>query len=160
MKNLLLIFTLMLSTHLFAAGATQVKTETTSTKPKLRLQIEVSPQEVEPLGLKVQNLQTAIMTTLIKNDIIVQDDPSNPQLILRLKTIDADSVNATFIQLAFYEDAILKRSNSEVMALTWSQASLITTTKQDFANEVTKTVENMTLSFVSEFQKVFTTSGK
>ena len=53
------------------------------------------------------------MTVLIKNNISVQDDPANPLLLLRLKTIEADTAYATFIQLAFYEDALLKRSNSD-----------------------------------------------
>ena len=157
MKTLLLSLALILSSHMMAADPTTQAPVVKSATPSIRLQIEVPEAEVHPLGLKLQNLQTAIMTVLIKNNISVQDDPANPLLLLRLKTIEADTAYATFIQLAFYEDAILKRSNSDVMALTWSQASLITTTKEDFPAEVMKTIVGMTESFVAEYQKVLPT---
>lgn len=158
MKKLLMSLALILSSHLIAADP---KAESPAIPreagPAVRLQLEVPEEEVKPLGIKVQDIQTTILTVLVKNNIAVQSDPSNPLLLLRLKTIEADTAYATFIQLAFYEDAILKRSNSDVMALTWSQASLITTTKEDFPKEVIKTIVNMTEAFVAEYQKVIPT---
>lgn len=157
MKKFLILFTLL-------ASLTQLAAEETSgsqlislgaEKPKVRLQLEVNPLEIEPLGLKLQNLQTDLMTKLIQSNVLVQDDAKNPLLLLRLKTIDANGTWATFIQLAFFENAELTRNKSTVLAMTWSQASLLSTSKDDFAQEVTKTVTSMADSFVKDYLKAY-----
>src|SRR5437588_737212 len=81
-----------------SAPNTHIPLNVGADKPKVRLQLEMNTSEVEPLGLKQQNLQTEIMTKLIQSDIFVQDDSKNPLLLLRVRTIEADSSTATFIQ--------------------------------------------------------------
>jgi len=159
MKKIFILFTLL-------AALTDLRADTTSgssqlislgaEKPKVRLQLEINPAEIEPLGLKIQNLQTDLMTKLIQSNVLVQDEPKNPLLLLRLKTIDANGTWATFIQLAFFENAELTRNKSSVLAMTWSQASLLSTSKEDFQQEVTKTVLAMGDAFVKDYIKAYT----
>ena len=123
--------------------------------PKIRLVLEVSDEEIAPLNLKVSDLQTEIMTALIKQNILVQNDQKNPLLLLRLKTIQVGADYAGFVQLAFFEEASLTRNNATVSAMTWSQASLLTTAKEDFNKEMTKTILSMTNRFITEYKKAF-----
>lgn len=124
-------------------------------KPTVRLQAEIIPSEVEPLGLNVKKLESDLTDKLMKSSILVKDDPNSPLLVLRVKTITHDKSIATFLQLAFFEDAELTRNKMTVLAMTWSQASLIATNKDDFTKEVTKSVLAMTTSFIADYQKAF-----
>jgi hypothetical protein len=65
---------------------------------------------------------------------------------------------AGFVQLAFFEEALLTRNNATVSAMTWSQASLLTTAKADFNKETTKTIIAMTNRFITEYKKAFITA--
>ena len=122
-------------------------------KPKVRLQMEVVPTEVEPLGLKVKALETDLMTRLIQSGVLVQENPVNPLLMLRIKTIESGGGWSTFIQLAFFEEAELTRNRTKTLAMTWSQASLLATSRDDFSSEVTKTVLGMAEAFAKDYQK-------
>jgi hypothetical protein len=142
----------LLSTLILLIGCTVLHAQDL---PKIRLQVEANPQETEPYGLKVQNLQTEIMTKLIQADIHIEDDMTNPLLVLRLKSLEVESDVATFVQLAFFEQALLARNNNNVMAMTWSQASLLATSKDNYINEVTTSALAMTDAFIKDFKKAF-----
>ena len=169
MKKLLMIIALLLATQtIHAAPAVPIANPAVKSlpaakpieKPMVRVHLELASPEVEPLGLKVQELQADIMTKLIQSDVLVQDDPKNPLLLLRIKTIEVDSAIATFIQLAFFENAELSRNKTAVQAMTWSQASLLATSKEDFVKEVTTTALNMTEAFATDYKKAFANESK
>lgn len=124
-------------------------------RPSVRLQMEIVPSEVAPLGLDVKKLQSDLTDKLIKSNILVKDDPNSPLLVLRVKTITHDKSIATFLQLAFFEDAELSRNKMTVLAMTWSQASLIATNRDDFSKEAMKNILAMTSSFITDYQKAF-----
>ena len=129
MKKLWILFTLLYATSALHADDTTVHTLQDQRQAKVRLQFEIVKEDVEPLGLKLQNLQSDMMTKLIQSHIGVEDNAQVPLLLLRVKTIEIDSTVASFIQLAFLEDAELLRNHGKVSAITWSEASLLTTSR-------------------------------
>ena len=155
MKKFVLFLTCALASLQLLSADEMIQLQTTPEKPKVRLQLEIMPAEVEPLGLKIKSLETDLMTRLIQSGVLVQENPANPLLLLRLKTIEAGGAWATFIQLAFFEEAELQRNQTKTLAMTWSQASLLSTAKEDFAVEVTKVVLGMAEAFAKDYQKAF-----
>jgi len=159
MKKLICAFLCLFSCHLFAADLPQTEFSMPVHTPKetaaraVRLQIEVPESDARDYGLQPSMFYTEIMTRLSLGQIQIKDDPKYPQLVLRIKTIQADRALASFIQLAYYEDATLTRNQNAVMALTWSQATMLSCAKEDLIKEVNQVVVQMTNSFILDFQK-------
>jgi hypothetical protein len=126
-------------------------------QPKIRFSVEMVNEETAPLGLKKENVFADVMTKLIQSQIFVQEEPKNPQLILRIKTIDAAPQVVAFVQLGFFEEATLNRNNSTLFAMTWSQATLLSAAKSEFPQACQKTILQMVTSFIAEYQKAFGT---
>ncbi len=104
-------------------------------------------------GLTKPAIYNEISTRLSLAAIKMKEGQGVPQLILRVKTIQADRAVATFVQLGFFEDAILNRNQSTVQALTWSQATMLSCAKEDVVKEVMPVITQMTNSFILEYQK-------
>jgi hypothetical protein len=160
MKKLLtLLVTIFLGTQMLLADSTPLPSNTITQKtlqrPKVRLEVQAAQDELEPYGIKLQELEASLTSKLNLANILVESNPQNPLLLLRMKTVETGGDLATFVQLAFFEEAELARNKSIISAITWSQASLLTTTKKDFSSEVTKTVESMLSSFIIEYNKAF-----
>ena len=124
-------------------------------RPKVSLRIEASAKEIETFGLRLQPLQTDITNRLNQSNILVEESADNPVLILRLKALECGPQLASYVQLALFEQAELVRNKTIVSAMTFSQASLITITKEDFSQEVTKTVNAMLSAFIIDYNKAF-----
>ena len=161
MKKLLtLLFTIFLGTQMLLADSTPLPsnalTQKTIQRPKVRLEVQAANNEIEPYGIKLHDLESSLTSKLNLANILVESNYQNPLLLLRLKTVETGTDLATFVQLAFFEEAELIRNKSMISAITWSQASLLTTSKKDFPAEVTKTVDSMLNSFIIEYNKAFT----
>ena len=159
MKKLLtFLVTLFLGTQMLLADSTPLPSNTITQKtqrPKVRLEVQAANEEIEPYGIKLQELQSSLTSKLNLANILVESNSQNPLLLLRLKTVEMGDELATFVQLAFFEEAELIRNKGMISAITWSQASLLTTPKKDFASELTKTVDSMLSSFIIEYNKAF-----
>lgn len=119
----------------------------------MRVKIDISEGDLSTYGLQQSAIYNEIMTRLSLASIQIKEDPSLPQLVLRVKAIQADRAVAAFIQLGFFEDASLSRNQSIVQALTWSQATMLSCAKEDLAKEVSQVIIQMTNSFILEYQK-------
>ncbi len=125
----------------------------TAAEKALRLKIEIADSDMQTYGFKQGAIYTEIVSRLALGSIQVKDDPKYPQLVLRIKSIQADRAVASFIQLGFFEEANLVRNQSVVQALTWSQATMLSCAKEDVVKEVTQVVNQMTNSFILDYQK-------
>ena len=123
------------------------------TSRQIRLQLELSEADVKDFALNKAQIVNEISTRLALGQIQVKDDPKLPKLVLRIKSIQADRAIATFVQLAFFEDAILKRNNSSIMALTWSQATLVSGPKEDLAKEIDQVIITMINAYILDYHK-------
>ncbi|MCE5295463.1 MAG: hypothetical protein LLF94_12750 [Chlamydiales bacterium] len=119
----------------------------------IRVKIDISESDLTTYGLQQSAIYNEIATRLSLGTIQIKDDPSAPQLILRVKAIQADRAVAAFIQLGFFEDATLVRNQSTVQALTWSQATMLSCAKEDLSKEVAQVIIGMTNSFILDYQK-------
>jgi hypothetical protein len=124
---------------------------------QIRLQLELSEADVKDFGLNQAQIVNEISTRLALGQIQVKDDPALPKLVLRAKSIQADRAIATFVQLGFFEDAILKRNNTSIPALTWSQATLISGPKEDLSKEVDQVIITMINAFILDYHKAMST---
>jgi len=124
----------------------------------LQLKIEIADADVTAYGFKQGAIFSEIVSRLALGSIQVKDDPRYPQLVLRIKAIQADRAVASFIQLGFFEEANLVRNQSVVQALTWSQATMLSCAKEDVVKEVTQVVNQMTNSFILDYQKAMVPS--
>ncbi len=119
----------------------------------VQLKIEMAEENGASYGLQKSAIYNEISTRLSLAAIKLKEGQGVPQLTLRVKTILADRAVATFIQLGFFEDATLNRNQSTVQALTWSQATMLSCAKEDVAKEVMPVIQQMTNSFILEYQK-------
>lgn len=122
---------------------------------QIRLQIEIAETDIKDYALEQSTIVNEISTRLALAQIQIKDDPSLPKLVLRIKSIQADRAIATFVQMGFFEEATLKRNNNSIMALTWSQATLISGPKDEMIKEITQVVIGMCNSFILEYNKAF-----
>lgn len=120
----------------------------------VRLILDVSENDIQEYGLQLSTINTEIATRLQLAQIQIKDEQGFPQLVLRIKSILADRAIATFVQMSYAEDATLSRTLNSVMAITWSQATMISCAKEDLVREVTQVVVQMTNNFILDYQKV------
>ncbi len=157
---MLLSLLLFAATTLYAADAPPpsefsmpVHPPKTAVEKVVRIKLEISESDLAAYGLQQSAIYNEIVTRLSLAAIRVKDDPAVPQLILRIKAIQADRAVAAFIQLGFFEEANLIRNQSVVQALTWSQATMLSCAKEDLAKEVGQVIISMTNSFILDYQK-------
>ncbi len=161
MRSIFLLFTVLACNMLHSAEkefSMPLSTPSQQAPRQVRLQIELSEADVKDYGMQQSTLYTEIATRLSLGQIQIQDDPSLPLLILRIKSIQADRAIATFVQMAFFEDAVLVRNNSNILAMTWSQATMITSSKEDLTKEVSQAMIAMTNAFILDYQKAMVPS--
>lgn len=166
MNYALALLGLLLSTGGLSADAPmpqeysmELKEEKPQAARQIRLQLELSESDIKDYGLQQSTIFNEISTRLALAQIQIKDDVSLPKLVLRVKSIQADRAIATFVQLGFFEEATLKRNNSGIMALTWSQATLISGAKEELVKEITQVVIGMCNSFILDYNKAFSTQG-
>jgi len=141
---------------LFSCSSLIASEEAHDPRPKIRFKMEVAENELASLDLKRENIYSSMVTKLVQNQIFVHESEKNPMLVLRLKTIEVSGDQTVgFVQLAFFEEAELKRNKSTIWAMTWSQGTLLTAAKRDFAAQASKTLDLMIASFATEFHKAF-----
>lgn len=163
MKQLLLLSILLITCCLTADSpppqeyTMELKSEKTKAKRQLRLQLEVDESDIKNYGLQQSAIYTEISTRLGLAQIEIKTDTSLPKLVLRIKSIQADRAVATFIELGYFEEVTLLRNNTGILALTWSQATLISGAKDDLVKEVMPIVIDMTNAFILEYNKAFAT---
>lgn len=133
----------------------ELKEEKPQATRQIRLQMELAESDIKDYGLQQSVISNEISTRLALAQIQIKDDVSLPKLVLRVKSIQADRAIATFVQLGLFEEAVLKRNNTPMFALTWSQATLISGAKEDVVKEITQAVIGMCNSFILEYNKAF-----
>lgn len=136
-------------------GAMANQSSTAQASGDLRLQVEVAESEMSPLGMSKDSLESVVQKLLTDSGITVASDTDRPLLMLRVKSVLSQTIVASFIQLAFYENALLLRGNNKIQAMTWSQAALLTTGKAEMAGETVKAVTAMTNLFIKDYQTAF-----
>lgn len=119
----------------------------------LRIKIEIADSDLKTYDLQQGVIYNEIATRLALAAIQIKDDAALPQLVLRVKAIQADRAVAAFIQLGFFEDATLIRNQSAVQALTWSQATMLSCAKEELPKEIAQVIVQMTNSFILDYQK-------
>ncbi len=119
----------------------------------LGVQIDIAESDVQAYGLQKSAIYNEISTRLALATIQIKSDSHIPQLVLRVKAIQADRAIASFIQLAFFEEAQLLRNQSIVQAMTWSQATMLSCAKEDLNKEVMQVIIQMVNAFILEYQK-------
>ncbi|MBS0655531.1 MAG: hypothetical protein JSR46_07135 [Verrucomicrobia bacterium] len=160
MRSILLMIALLFSQNILLGAGPEfsmpVTTQGQNAHRTIRLDLEIAENDSRLYGLQQSALLSEITSRLTLAQIQVKNDPGLPQLTLRVKSIEADRVIATFVQLFFSEPATLIRNNSSILALTWSQATLIAGPKEDMIKEVTQSVVSMVNSFILDYQKAMT----
>lgn len=160
MKKLLFLALLLTSSNLVGADtppATEfsmpVHAPKTTAEKVLRLKIDIAENDISAYNLQQSAIYNEISTRLSLGTIQIKDDASAPELVLRVKAIQADRAVAAFVQMAFFEEANLVRNQSVVQALTWSQATMLSCSKEDLSKEVSQVIIQMTNSFILDYQK-------
>ena len=165
MKKMLFTLLLALPCALFAQNMTQspaqepqqftmeLKEPKVEAPKKVQLELEIPDSDVQEFGISKTALQNEITTRLQLAQIQIKDEPNLAKLVLRVKSIQADRAVATFVQMGFFEEAQLKRNKGMIMALTWSQATLISGSPEDVNREVMQLVTTMTNAFILEYHK-------
>ncbi len=125
----------------------------TAVEKALRVKIDISENDIAAFDLKQTAIYNEISTRLSLGAIKIKEDGDLPELVLRVKAIQADRAIAAFIQLGFFEDSTLLRNQSTVQALTWSQATMLSCAKEDLSKEVMQVIVQMTNSFILDYQK-------
>jgi len=124
----------------------------------VRMQIEATDKDIATYGLTKTQIFNEISSRLSLAQIGISTGPKDPLLLLRIRTIEANRVIATFVQMSFFEDATLIRNNGAILALTWSQASMIACEIHEWPKQVSDSIISMTNEFVLSYNKVFTQS--
>jgi len=123
------------------------------TPKKVQLQIEIPDEDVQEFAISKTAIQNEIASRLQLAQIQITNEPNVAKLILRVKSIQADRAVATFVQMGFFEEAQLKRNKGSIMALTWSQATLISGPQEDINKEILQLVTSMTNAFILDYHK-------
>lgn len=119
----------------------------------VRVKVDIADSDVAAFGIQSAALYNELTTRLGLAAIQIKEDPKAPELVLRVKAIQADRAVAAYIQLAFYEEAALTRNQSTIEALTWSQATMLSCAKEDLSKEIMQVVVQMANGFVMDYQK-------
>lgn len=130
-----------------------VHTAKTAVEKIVRLKIDIAESDISAYSLQQSAIYNEISTRLSLGAIQIKDDPSAPELVLRIKAIQADRAVAAFVQMGFFEEANLVRNQSIVQALTWSQATMLSCSKEDLSKEVSQVIIQMINSFILDYQK-------
>lgn len=144
-----------------AVGAQEKSFQMSLTEPQntqqhtISLEVDADLAHITGVDLTQQTLYNEVEQQLQMAQILVKNDPSLPRLVIRIKSVPTTDAYATFLQIAFFERAILQRNQSAFMAITWSQGTLLITSKKDYASEVTGTISSIIHSFILEYQKAF-----
>ncbi len=121
----------------------------------MRIKFEVSEEDVTTYGLSKPQIYNEITTRLALAGVQIKENQKLPELVLRIKVIQADRAVAAFVQMGFMEPASLLRNQSIVQALTWSQATMLSCAKEDLQKQVQQVVVQMINSFILDYQKAF-----
>ncbi len=151
------LFKKTLFTAALFIGVNALCAETTSpqVQSSIQLKLEVTDSETSALGLTKTALEKTVTTTLAEQGIGITEDAKAPSILVRFKSVQAANVVASFIQVAFFEEAELIRGKSRIQAMTWSQATLLTTSKDEFMTETSKTIDTMITAFVHDYKQAF-----
>lgn len=160
MKKLLFLALLLSASSLQGADTSApaefsmpVHTPKTAAEKVLRLKIDIAESDISAYNLQQSAIYNEITTRLSLGAIQIKDDASAPELVLRIKAIQADRAVAAFVQMGFFEEANLVRNQSVVQALTWSQATMLSCSKEDLPKEVSQVIIQMINSFILDYQK-------
>ena len=117
--------------------------------------IKIDPLSNEQIkaGITPDGLREIIKQQLDSSGIQVDDNITQPVLMLRIRTIEAGFDYATFFQLSLQEESMLVRNRSVFNAITWSQASMLCCRPEDLKKEVDDTVTMMVQTFAKEYLK-------
>lgn len=147
MKKTAFIFALLLS-------LATVRTYAADDEQKISFSVNVS-DELANFDIKKQDLECAVTNKLVQAKILVQDEETNPKLILKIYHIEAGTYVVAFINLTFSEPAKLTRNNLDITATTFSRATLMAAPKGEFASSVMNAVTSMTDAFINDYQKAY-----
>lgn len=130
-----------------------VNTAKTAVEKMIRIKIDISESDISAYNLQKSAIYNEIATRLSLGAIQIKDDSTAPELVLRIKAIQADRAVAAFVQMGFFEEAHLVRNQSIVQALTWSQATMLSCSKEDLSKEMSQVIIQMINSFIIDYQK-------
>lgn len=129
--------------------------------PNISVFIEIVAPEDKKFDLSDSDLQTVVQGVFAKSGINpaalhIPGDPSLPlfHVLIMLDSIDQFAVACCACRL--FEAVDLKRVVLErgitYQAITWEKQTLLSGTRKDFNTLVTKTIEDLTSSFVQRYQ--------
>jgi hypothetical protein len=164
MKRLLLFGACLFSSLNTLALDATFPTEITVTPDQKAMHKTVVTIKIDPFsddqikaGLNSEELKIQIQKQLLASGIEVDDNITQPQLLLRIRTIEAGFDFATVFQLSLHEESMLVRNRSVFNAITWSQASLLCCRPEDLKKETAETVSMMVQKFAQEYLKALRT---
>ena len=120
---------------------------------EVNVKVEALTEEQTQAGLDIDSLKQAVVQALTDANVDVNENLSQPVLVLRLRTIRVGLDVATFFQLSLLEESMLLRNRALFTASTWSQASLLSCRPEDLKKESLDTVSEMTKAFAKDFIK-------
>ena len=118
----------------------------------------MSEEDVSAYGLSKSQIYNEITTRLALAGVQIKENQNLPELVLRIKVIQADRAVAAFIQMGYMEPATLLRNQSVVQSLTWSQATMLSCAKEDLQKQVQQVIIQMSNAFIMDYQKTFAQS--
>ena len=156
----ILIFGLCALLPVLGTAAEQQETKAMSTLTprqvvglEVNVRVEALSDEQTQVGLEANALKDTIVQALTDANVNVNENLSQPVLVLRLRSIRVGLDVATFFQLSLLEESMLLRNRALFNASTWSQASLLTCRPEDLKKESLDTVNEMTKAFAKDFAK-------
>ena len=158
-----LIVTLVLLMHCLVSQEYQLSLHDPEHAVKRQIQflLDMQTEEIGGISLDQKGIHEDVETRLKLAQIDIVTDPAFPQLVLRIKSIPVGhDACATFLQLTFLEEALLKRNQSPLMAVTWSRGLLLASNNDQYVPEVTSTISGMVNAFILDYQKAFSSQPK
>lgn len=109
---------------------------------------ELAEKERQEYGIEKSTLVKAVTKQLQEANITVKNDPNLPELLIRINSIPTEANIATCIDVGFFEYAELVPKKQTVLALTWSQRSMIIGSKETYETNISQEVAKNVTSFI------------
>jgi len=121
--------------------------------PALSIKIDPVSAEQQQAGITSEMLREEVTSALLAVAISIDEQVTQPSLVLKVRTIQVGLDVATFFQLSLFEQAMLVRNRAMFKATTWSQTALLSCPPEKLKKEVLETVALMAKSFAREYIK-------
>jgi len=128
------------------------KPEQTPIQP-VNIKVEPLGEELQRADLTTDSLKNILVEALSDSNIPLDENLSQPVLVLKVRSIQVGLDVATFFHLNLLEQSMLVRNRALFNATTWSQTALLSCPPEKLKKEVIETVTVMSENFTKEYHK-------